>query len=270
MESKTPITKCLTKNDIIKHFVELGIKPGMVLEVHSSLSSFGYVVGGARVVVDALLELVGKEGTILMPLQGSVNSEPSRWEKPPVQLDLVKVIRDNTPAYHKNNSDTFKMGAIVNNFHRRQGVEISAHPSVPFAAWGKHAKFLCNRQSLHFSLSEESPLARLYELRGSILLLGVGYDCCTMMHLGEYRSDCRPILLEGAAIEIDGHRVWKKYLDLELNKNDFNTIGEIIENLGEVQKVKIGDCDVKLFRADVASATTSQYLEKKTVYHLYR
>lgn len=263
------IKEVLTKKDILKKLFELGVKRGMTVEVHSSLASFGYVIGGAQTVVDALVELVGEEGTILMPLHGSC-SEPSLWKRPSIALELIPTIREHEPAFNKINSDTRKMGVIVDNFRRRKGVEVSSHPLLPFVALGKHAKFLCNRHSLHFSLSEESPLARLYELRGYVLLLGVGFDSCTMMHLGEYRSDCRPIILQGAAIEVDGQRQWKKYLDIVLNSDDFIAVEKIMQQCDEIQQTTIGQCNAKLFRADIASARSAQFLEKKTVYHLYR
>ena len=45
----------------------LGIAPGSKLLVHSSLSSFGYVEGGANAVIDAFLDMVGVQGTLLVP-----------------------------------------------------------------------------------------------------------------------------------------------------------------------------------------------------------
>ena len=52
------------KKDILSAFNELGIKNGQTIEVHTSLSSFGFVCGGAQIVIEALLEAVGEEGTI--------------------------------------------------------------------------------------------------------------------------------------------------------------------------------------------------------------
>lgn len=54
-------------DDLIKAFREIGIESGNILEVHSSLSSFGYVEGGAETVIRALKDVVGIEGSIFMP-----------------------------------------------------------------------------------------------------------------------------------------------------------------------------------------------------------
>ena len=57
----------VSKEDIKNGLIELGVAPGMILEVHSSLSSFGHVDGGATTVIDALKEVVTEEGSIFMP-----------------------------------------------------------------------------------------------------------------------------------------------------------------------------------------------------------
>jgi aminoglycoside 3-N-acetyltransferase len=55
----------------------LGLEPGMTVLVHSSLSAIGYVVGAAVDVVQALMDVVTPEGTLVMPTHTSENSEPS-------------------------------------------------------------------------------------------------------------------------------------------------------------------------------------------------
>lgn len=61
----------VTKEGLKRGLRELGLKEGDIVGVHSSLSSFGYVDGGADTVIDALLEVVGEEGTIVMPTHSS-------------------------------------------------------------------------------------------------------------------------------------------------------------------------------------------------------
>src|SRR5690349_7103098 len=59
---------------------------------------------------------------------------------------------------------------------------------VSFAAWGRHALPITANHALDYGLGEHSPLARLYDLDGSVLLLGVGYERRTSLHLAEYRA----------------------------------------------------------------------------------
>lgn len=269
-----PVTKTIhhvvTKNDLIQAFKANGLGPGMILEVHSSLSSFGFVVGGAQTVVDALIDVLGYSGTLLMPLQNSSNSEPTFWRNPPIQCNLTESIRKNTPVFDKKGSDTREMGAVVENFRRRDGIVVSAHPRCSYVAWGKYAKLLCNRHSLHFSLSEESPAARLIELKGYVLLLGCDYDRCTVMHLAEYRTDCRPILIQGSAVEIEGVPQWKKHLDLDIDSSDFPRIGKRMEEKNYVVQFKIQNAQCRLFRADIAVDEGIRYFETESIASYYK
>ena len=73
----------------------LGIRPGMVVLVHSSLSAMGWVCGGSVAVVTALQKVLGSTGTLVMPAHSSGLSEPSKWEGPPVPESWWPVIREN-------------------------------------------------------------------------------------------------------------------------------------------------------------------------------
>ena len=75
---KTPqkaISQLITQKEILEELKELGVGAGMILEVHASLSAFGYVCGGAQTVVNALIEAVRYSGTLLMAMQCSDNTE---------------------------------------------------------------------------------------------------------------------------------------------------------------------------------------------------
>ena len=61
------------KEDIVSALKRLGVDKGQNIMVHTSLSSLGFVCGGAQVVIEALLECVGDEGTIMMPTQSWKN-----------------------------------------------------------------------------------------------------------------------------------------------------------------------------------------------------
>ena len=61
--------KLVTPDAIKTALKDIGVQKGQAVMVHTSLSSLGYVCGGAQSVIEALLESVGDEGTIMMPTQ---------------------------------------------------------------------------------------------------------------------------------------------------------------------------------------------------------
>ena len=72
--------------------------------------------------------------------------------------------------------------------------------------------------ALEDGLGERSPLARIYDLDGQVLLLGVPYGNNTSFHLGEYRAPGGRLIVQGAPIMENGQRVWKTFTTLDWNR----------------------------------------------------
>lgn len=137
-----------------------GIEKGMTVIIHSSLSSLGWVSGGAVAVVDALMNVITEEGTIIMPTQTSDLSDPKDWSRPAVPENWWQMIRDHVPAFDPNVTPTRGMGQIVECFRTYPNVKRSNHPLNSFAAWGKHAESITKEHALSMSLGENSPLKK--------------------------------------------------------------------------------------------------------------
>lgn len=223
-KTKTPATVESLQRDLRA----LGLEPGMVVLVHSSLSAMGWVCGGAVAVVAGLQGILGPSGTLVMPAHSGDLSEPGKWENPPVPESWWPVIRENLPAYDPVLTPTRAMGIIAETFRKQSGVLRSSHPQVSFCACGPHAAQIIDDQSLDFGLGEDSPLARIYDLNGFILLLGAGHGSNTSMHLAEYRANfpARKVVREGAPINASGSRQWATFEEVEPDSSDFDRIGE--------------------------------------------
>lgn len=221
----------------------LGIAPGTVLLVHSSLSSLGWVCGGPVAVILALEGVLGSEGTLVMPSHTGDVSDPSPWKNPPVPESWWETIRESMPAYDSNFTPTREMGAIAESFRGREGVIRSSHPSESFAARGPKAAAVVNNHSLDFPMGEQSPLARMCDLDGEVLLLGVGFLNASSLHLAEYRADYpgKKTKQRGAPITVEGERKWVRFQDFELDDSDFNRIGgDFADSTGLVRSGSVG------------------------------
>ncbi|WP_090394767.1 aminoglycoside N(3)-acetyltransferase [Pseudobutyrivibrio sp. C4] len=116
--------------------------------VHTALSKIGYVCGGAQAVIEALIEVVGEDGTIMMPAQSWKNLDPEDGVHWTVPEEYWQIIRDNWPAYDKRITPTNTMGAVAEAFRQWPGTLRSDHPARSVAAWGKHAEYLVNDHDL--------------------------------------------------------------------------------------------------------------------------
>lgn len=252
-----------TRKNLTQDLINAGITPGMTVIVHSSLSSLGWVCGGAVTIVQALIDVITPTGTLVMPTHCSDYSDPQPWQNPPVPSEWWEIIRDSMPAYDAKITPTRKMGKIVEVFRTYENVLRSSHPSFSFAAWGNHAETIIKNHSLDYSLGEESPLARLYDLNGYVLLLGVGYDTCTTFHLAEYRVGDLKTVNYGAPILEAGKRVWKNYADIYFDTDCFIDMGEDFEKAGYVKTSQVGSAQTKFFTVRNAVDFSVNWLREK-------
>jgi aminoglycoside 3-N-acetyltransferase len=163
----------VTASQITADLKKMGIQPGDILFIHSSLKSLGYVDGGPKSVIQGLLDAVGPEGTLLLPTYympgGSILGT----------CQLEGYVFD--PRIHGTN-----MGALPDAFLQFPGVERSIHPTHSVSAIGKHAKFLTEAHHLAPSVfGKGSPWQRFHELNGKVLGIGISMGPVTFYHLLE-------------------------------------------------------------------------------------
>jgi aminoglycoside 3-N-acetyltransferase len=249
-----------TRQSLANDLCVLGVEAGMTLIMHSSLKSLGWVCGGPVAVLQALMDVVTPSGTIVVPTQTSDYSDPAQWQHPPVPENWWQIIYDTMPAFDARITPTRYMGFIAETFRTWPGVLRSNHPTDSFAAWGRHAEHIITGHTLDYGLGEGSPLARIYNLDGWVLLLGVGFGSNTSMHLAEYRASGFKQIMQGAPVLEDSQRVWKKYRDIEIDSDIFPEIGADFERTGQVHVAKVGSAETRLFRQRLVVDFTQEWL----------
>lgn len=242
--------KIVIKQDILKALQSVGVRPGQTVMVHTSLSSLGFVCGGAQTVIEALLEAVGQEGTVMMPSQSWKNLDPDSGVHGDVPKEWRPIIRENWPAYNKDITPTNTMGAVAEMFRKWPGALRSGHPARSVAAYGKYAEYLTENHDLSNIFGDGSPIGKLYELDGYVLLLGVGYNKNTSLHLADARAEYpgKRMVKESSAVLENGRRVWKTYETLYVDGEDFEEIGRAFEECHKVQKAGLGNGTAALMR----------------------
>ncbi|GAA0136337.1 AAC(3) family N-acetyltransferase [Paenibacillus sp. YSY-4.3] len=240
----------LTKSDLTEQFRRCGVSNGQTIIVHTSLSKIGFVVGGAETLIRALLEIVGEEGTLMMPSQTWKNLDPAtgvHWEVSPIHWPII---REHWPAYDKEITPAIGMGVVAEMFRKWPGSARSDHPARSFAAVGRHAEYLTKEHDLSQIFGEGSPIDKLYKLDGHILLIGVGYDKNTSLHLAETKASfpAKQFTEESSAVMIDGKRTWVTYHTQAVDDEDFTELGQQYDRAHDVTIYKVGEAEVRFLR----------------------
>ncbi len=235
-----------TKNDLVDQFQTIGIEKGDVLLVHSSLSKIGFIENGPKDFVDALLEVVGSEGHILMP-----NSPNASF-----QLDYIEKL-----SVFDVQNDASKLGAITEYFRKLPNAIRSEHPTEPVSCIGPDAAFFVGSHSGNITpYNENSPFYKVCQRKGKILYVGVTLDNAgTNLHTLEdaIENFKFPIyhdqIFDVKVKSVDGtikmmktkvhNPIWSK-------KRQCDGLLPLFVEKEVAQKVKIGQADTWLFDAE--------------------
>jgi len=152
-----------TRAELVGQLHALGVTPGGVLLVHTAFRAVRPVEGGPVGLVAALRDALGADGTLVMPSWGGDDDRVFDPAVTPADPDL---------------------GVVADTFWRLPGVVRSTHPFAFAAAGARAARVTADPLPLP-PHRPESPAGRVHALDGQLLLLGVGHDANTTLHLAE-------------------------------------------------------------------------------------
>lgn len=184
----------------------------------------------------ALLDVLGKTGTHIIPTQSSDNVDPAHWQHPLVPEEWKATIRETMLPYNPRTTRTMGMGVIAETVRTRPSAVRSLHPQTSFTAVGLKEEELMDGHALDCALGERSPLKKLEEANAKVLLLGVGFEKCTAFHLAEYRLPGAVVKKNSFAIVGEEERVWMTVHDVAVSDEGFEELGADFEGEESVKR----------------------------------
>jgi aminoglycoside 3-N-acetyltransferase len=220
--------------------------------VHASVKSIGWIVGGPDVIIQALLDVLDSSGTLMMYIG---------WEDSPYELaswpeNVQQAYLEECPPFDPATSRACR----------------SNHPEASCAAVGGKARWLTENHPLQYGYGSGSPLAKLCEAKGKVLLLGAPFDAITILHYAEYLAKVPNKRIVHYAIPLlcNGQRIW---VEIE----EFDTCGDVLPAVEEYfQRIpqeylsqgrgcagKVGEAQSYLFDAADSVKFAVKWLEAK-------
>ena len=147
------------------------------------LARTGFGEGGAELLLDALEQAVGPDGTLLMILG---THYPQDWVNRRPVAERAALLVGAEPFDFRTAPAAPEVGWLAEAFRRRPGTIVSDNPSGRFAALGREADALLAGQPWNDYYGPGSPLERLCDRGGLILRMGADPNTVTALHYAEY------------------------------------------------------------------------------------
>ena len=238
----------LSVNDLISVFSEIGLQKGDSLIIHSSLRSLGRVEKGADGVLDALLEVIGPAGNLMLPTFNYTRPLPEPYYDP-----------KNTPG---------RTGIISETGRKRPDAVRSLHPTHSVAVIGPDARQLTDGHLQTRAFGKNSPIDRLVKAGGKVLLLGVAHTSNSTVHIGEEYADIpkgswyEPLPMIKVLMP-DG-KIIEHQLDTSPScSTAFNAVEYCLRQHNEINDLRVGAAKIQLVSGKAVIQRVMEMIDNK-------
>jgi aminoglycoside N3'-acetyltransferase len=234
----------VTRADVVRQLLELGVERGGVLLVHTSFSRVAPIEGGPTGLIEALRDALGLDGTLVMPSMSDDDDHP----------------------FDPDRTGCIGMGIVAETFRRLPGVRRSNSPHA-FAAAGRHATAITADHPLEVPHGLNSPVGRVFELDGQVLLLGVGHDANTSVHLAEAIAGVRYRVPKHATVLEGGRVVRRQYAETDHCCERFSLLDSWLDAEGAQRQGPVGHGEARLARSrSIVDVAVAHLREHETIF----
>jgi aminoglycoside 3-N-acetyltransferase len=238
------VSAIISVDQLTQQLDELGVAPGGVLLVHCAFSHVKPIENGPEGLIAALQRAIGPGGTLVMPSMTDDDDQPFDPR--------------TTPCRH--------LGVVANTFWQLPEVLRSDSPHA-FAAHGPQAAQITAPHPLEVPHGLDSPVGRVYQLDGQVLLLGVGHDDNTIIHLAESVAGVRYRRKKHVTVLRDGQPTRFEYGEIDHCGQKFQLAETWLEAMTLQRKGSVGHAEARLIRSrDIVRVVVEQVQRDETVF----
>ena len=236
--------RIISRDRLAGQLRELGVAAGGVLLVHCAFSAVAPVEAGPRGLIAALRAALGPEGTLAMP----------------------SFTEDDDRPFDPLTTPCPGMGVVAETFWRLPGIRRSDSPHA-FAAVGPAAAAITAPHPPDDPQAPDSPVGRIHELKGQVLLLGVGHDANTTIHLAESLAGVRYRRRKHVTLRGESGPVRIDYAEIDHCCQRFELVDGWLDAEGRQLRGQVGHAEARLARSrDIVAAVLARLREDETVF----
>ena len=254
----------VTRTDIAGCLADLGIGAGHDVFLHSSMRGLGVIRGGADAALDAVRDVIGPAGTLLVPAYPLATSMFEHLARGGIVLDVR-----HTPS---------RMGKVSETLRLRPGARRSLHPTHSVAALGPRADEYCREHvTCTTPCGPGSPFVKLIEHRGWIVALGSPIGKVTAYHVLEDRARSFPIAVyleqqfevgviddagESRQLRVRSHDPAIGPRRIDNNRQVEVRFERLLRERGVLREQRLGTGTIAVMRADALERALEELLQE--------
>jgi aminoglycoside 3-N-acetyltransferase len=206
--------RCWRRRQLRAQVEAIGLAAGDAVMVHAGLRAVGPILGGPDTLIGAILEVLGPAGTLLAYTDWNGDFHDLLDDEGRVPHEIRDDIAPFDPTASRAIRDNGTFAEFVRTF---SGAVRSENPGASCAAVGGSAQWFVSDHALDYGYGERSPLAKLVEARGKVLMIGAPLDTLTLLHHAEHLAnipDKRVIRYETPLLW-NGQKVWRMFEEFD-------------------------------------------------------
>ncbi len=234
----------ISRTELTDQLLHLGVMSGGVLLVHCAFSRVHPVEGGPLGLIEALQDALGPDGTLVMPSMADDDDSP----------------------FDPQHTSCIDMGIVAQTFWQQPDVLRSDSPHA-FAAQGPRAAAIIQPHPVDVPHGLDSPVGRVYEMDGQILLLGVNHDANTTIHLAELLAGVRYRRPASAFIMENGRPTRVEYSENDHCCENFTLVDGWLDAKKEQSHGRVGHARARLMNShDVVAVVVPRLQRDETCF----
>ncbi len=258
----------ITKSRLIQDLHTIGLSEGQTVMLHVSVKAIGWIVGGPSIVLESILEVLTPTGTLMMLASWEDNPyDLSRWPEERQERYLSEC-----PPFDPKSSraDHREMSILTEYLRTWPGTCRSRHP-FSFVAVGQRADWITKDEPWQYRTGPGSPLAKLCEVDGVVLLLGPVLGSITLLHHAEHLANVpnkkvdhyrMPVLVDGQSVWMDFEEYDTTLGIVDWPDDYFVTIAMEYLSTGHGHTGKVGFAEAHMLEAAPLNAFGVRWMEE--------